>query len=67
MPDTDQVQLTRAGVNVIRAGVNVIRAIGGSGVIPWGARTLSDDSQWRYLSVRRLVCMVEEAITKGIQ
>jgi hypothetical protein len=49
------------------AGVNVIRVVGRGDVLPWGARTLSSDAQWRYLSVRRLFCMVEEAIADGTQ
>lgn len=49
------------------AGVNVIRIFDRSGVLPWGARTLSDDPEWRYLSVRRLFCMVEESIARGTQ
>ena len=49
------------------AGVNVIRAVGRGDILPWGARTLSADAQWRYLSVRRLFCMVEEAIADGTQ
>lgn len=49
------------------AGVNVIRLFDRLGVRPWGARTISDDPQWRYLNVRRLFCMVEEAIALGTQ
>lgn len=49
------------------AGVNVIRAFDRFGIRPWGARTLSEDAEWRYLSVRRLFCMVEEAISMGTQ
>jgi uncharacterized protein len=49
------------------AGVNVIRVVGRGDILPWGARTLSSDAQWRYISVRRLFCMVEEAIADGTQ
>ena len=49
------------------AGVNVIRVFDRGGVLPWGARTLSEDAQWRYVSVRRLFCMVEESIARGTQ
>ena len=35
------------------AGVNCIRAFRGRGLRIWGARTLSDEPQWRALSVRR--------------
>ena len=39
-------------------GVNCIRAFPARGIRVWGARTLSRDEQWRYLSVRRLVLTV---------
>jgi hypothetical protein len=32
------------------AGVNVIRMVGRGDILPWGARTLSSDAQWRYVS-----------------
>lgn len=49
------------------AGVNVIRMFSTVGIRPWGARTLSDDPQWRYLNVRRLFAMAEESIARGTQ
>ena len=30
----------------------------GGGIRIWGARTLSSDSSWRYINVRRLFIMV---------
>ncbi len=48
-------------------GVNVIRAYSGRGVRVAGARTLSSDTQWRFVNVRRLLIMIEEAIAEGIQ
>ena len=36
------------------AGVNCLRAFRGRGIRVWGARTLSRDPNWRYVSVRRL-------------
>jgi phage tail sheath protein FI len=35
-------------------GVNCLRAFPGRGIRVWGARTLSRDPNWRYISVRRL-------------
>ncbi len=43
-------------------GVNVIRALKGQGIRVMGARTMSSDSLWRYINVRRLIIMIEEAI-----
>ncbi|MBN1812219.1 MAG: phage tail sheath subtilisin-like domain-containing protein [Anaerolineae bacterium] len=35
-------------------GVNCLRAFPGRGIRVWGARTLSNDSAWTYINVRRL-------------
>jgi phage tail sheath protein FI len=48
-------------------GVNVIRSFPGSGVVLWGARTLSRDPEWKYINVRRLFLFVEESIDEGTQ
>ncbi len=43
--------------------INAIRTFPGRGVMVWGARTLDGNSQdWRYLSVRRTVIMIEQSI-----
>jgi phage tail sheath protein FI len=49
------------------AGINCIRSFAGRGVRVWGARTLSDDPEWRYLNVRRLFNYVSASILKGTQ
>jgi phage tail sheath protein FI len=47
------------------SGINAIRSIGGS-IKVWGARTLAgNDSQWRYVPVRRLFTFAEESIQQG--
>lgn len=46
-------------------GVNCIREFAGRGIRVWGARTFSSDPEWRYINVRRLFCMVEQAIQNG--
>lgn len=48
-------------------GINVLRPSAGRGIVPMGARTLSSDSNWRYLGVRRLMLMIAEAIEEGHQ
>jgi phage tail sheath protein FI len=48
-------------------GINCIRAFPGRGIRVWGARTLSSDSAWRYLNVRRLFNYVEKSIENGTQ
>ena len=46
-------------------GVNCIRAFPGMGIRVWGARTLSTNSSWRYINVRRLFNFVEKSIERG--
>jgi phage tail sheath protein FI len=47
--------------------VNVIRKFPGRGILVWGARTLSDNSLWRYVSVRRLFIFLEHSIYDSTQ
>jgi phage tail sheath protein FI len=46
-------------------GVNCVRTFPSQGIRIWGARTLSSDSEWRYLNVRRLFNFVEKSILDG--
>lgn len=48
-------------------GINALRFFPGLGQRVWGARTLSSDSQWRYINVRRLFLFLEESIDEGTQ
>ena len=48
-------------------GINAFRFFAGKGFRLWGARTLSRDAQWRYLSVRRFVNYLERSIGLGTQ
>ena len=47
--------------------VNAIRTFPGSGIVVWGARTTSEDSEWTYVNVRRLLMFIEESIDEGTQ
>ncbi|QIS23436.1 phage tail sheath subtilisin-like domain-containing protein [Nocardia terpenica] len=58
LSDTDQ-----AGLNPV--GVNCLRSFTGEGIVVWGARTLSDTDDWRYLNVRRLVNFISASIKNG--
>ena len=56
------------GLNVTPQGksVNAIRSFVGEGTMVWGARTLDGNSlDWRYISVRRTMIMLEESIRLG--
>ena len=48
-------------------GINALRYFPGRGNRVWGARTLSSDSSWKYINVRRLFIFVEESIDEGTQ
>lgn len=48
-------------------GINCIRPFGTQGIRVWGARTLSSNSDWRYINVRRLFNMIEQTIMDGTQ
>lgn len=48
-------------------GVNCIRAFPGMGIRVWGARTLSSNPAWRYISIRRLFNYIEKSIERGTQ
>jgi hypothetical protein len=48
-------------------GLNVIRRFPVYGIVAWGSRTLSADSAWRYVSVRRTAIFLRASIYNGIQ
>lgn len=47
------------------AGVNVLRSFAGRGHQVWGARTMTDDPEWRYLNVMRYFMFIERSIERG--
>jgi uncharacterized protein len=48
--------------------INAIRAFTGKGTLVWGARTLlGNNSEWRYIPVRRFFNMIEESIKKSTE
>jgi len=48
-------------------GIDVIRRFPNRGIRVWGARTLSSNSPWKYVSVRRLFIFLERSIYEGTQ
>ncbi|MEI3853637.1 MULTISPECIES: phage tail sheath family protein [unclassified Ensifer] len=49
-----------------KRGVNAIRFFSTQGILVWGARTLApEDSNWTYVSVRRLVLFIEQSIYRS--
>jgi hypothetical protein len=50
-----------------RDGINGLRRFPGRGVLVWGDRTVSSDSDWKYVNVRRLMLFLEDSIDRGLQ
>ena len=48
-------------------GINCLRAFTGRGIRVWGARTISSDTLWKYVNIRRLFLYLEESIEEGTQ
>ena len=48
-------------------GINATRLFPGRGILLWGARTLSSNTLWKYVSVRRLFIFLEASIYEGTQ
>ncbi|MFI2213446.1 phage tail sheath family protein [Streptomyces sp. NPDC020141] len=60
--------ITRRHQDVLNPrGINALRFFPGLGHRVWGARTLSSDSSWKYVNVRRLFLYLEESIDEGTQ
>ncbi|MBM2613993.1 phage tail sheath family protein [Actinoplanes sp. LDG1-06] len=59
--DTEQGALNKANINAIRSFP------GGGPATVWGARTLTSDTPWRFVNVRRLFSYVEDSILQGVR
>jgi len=60
MNDTEQGDLNRLNINAIRM-------FPGRPPMVWGARTLTQNTSWRYVNVRRLVCYIEDSLRQGLR
>jgi hypothetical protein len=52
---------------LVSEGINPLRTLPGRGVRTWGARTLSEDPDWRYINVRRMFIMLRRSLEEGTQ
>jgi uncharacterized protein len=60
--------LNRAQQDVLNpAGVNCLRSFEGRGLRVWGARCITSDPEWRYVSLRRYFAFLERSIDVGTQ
>jgi phage tail sheath protein FI len=48
-------------------GINAFRFFAGRGFRLWGARTMSSDSEWKYVNLRRYFAFLEHSIDRGTQ
>jgi uncharacterized protein len=46
--------------------VNAIRNFSSRGILIWGAHTLSNDPEWKYISTRRYDCYINQSIRSGL-
>jgi hypothetical protein len=53
--------------NLNPKGVNAVRSFPGRGIRVWGARTMTSNALWKYVSVRRLFIFLEHSIYDGTQ
>ena len=60
MTDADHTDLVRNG------GVNGIRALSGAGIVVDASRTLSTDTRWLFVNVRRLFNFVKSSLRDGL-
>jgi len=53
--------------NLNPRNINVIRQFAASGIVIWGARTVTADPEWTYVPVRRTAILLRVSIYRGIQ
>lgn len=53
--------------NLNRININCIRRFAGSGIVSWGARTITSNAEWTYIPVRRMSIMLRVSIYNGLQ
>ncbi len=53
--------------NLNRINVNCLRQFPASGLVSWGARTVTSDPEYQYVPVRRMAIMLRVSVYNGIQ
>ena len=63
-----EILLNKAQQDILNPeGINCFRFFEGRGSRLWGARTISSDPEWKYISVRRYFAYLEHSIDRGTQ
>ncbi|MFI5116733.1 MAG: phage tail sheath family protein [Terriglobales bacterium] len=63
----DQSVTEKQGEALNSVGVNTLRNFPGRGTLVWGARTTSQDPDWKYVNIRRYFIYLEHSIDNGTQ
>ena len=61
--------VSQADAETLRsAGINPIRKIAGGGIVLWGAGTFAaaNESEWKYVNIRRFLLFLERSIEEGL-
>jgi Bacteriophage tail sheath protein len=53
--------------SLVSRGINVLRSVPERGIVIWSARTTSEDADFRYVNVRRLLVFMEQSIVGSLQ
>jgi hypothetical protein len=57
----------REAAELAERNVNALRALPDTGVVVWGARTLSTEPDWGYVPVRRLALLLERTVDEALE
>ncbi len=63
---SQEISATQSDLLALR-GINVLRSFPGKGILIWGARTTSEDQEWKYVNVRRLLIFIEQSLYQGLR
>lgn len=64
---TDLTEVQHGDLNNHPKSVSVIRKFPTTGIVTWGARTVSSDPEYKYIPVRRMAIFLRVSIYRGIQ
>jgi uncharacterized protein len=64
---TDLTEVQHGNLNNHPKSVSVIRKFPSTGIVSWGARTVSSDPEYKYIPVRRTAIFLRVSIYNGIQ
>ena len=63
---SEMTDVEQGNVNNLSKSVCVIRKFPNAGIVSWGARTVSNDPEYKYIPIRRTAIMLRKSIYDGI-